>query len=103
MIDIVSANELGMGVFDSQVGKAGNILAVQLGALEYLQDFGIDLEYFLSEDFRFQNDSFKAYLIERLSAQGISLSSVLEVVEIFSSNLTFNIQPDERNSSLMAR
>jgi len=103
MIDIVSANELGMGVFDSQVGKAGNILAVQLGALEYLQDFGIDLEYFLSEDFRFQNDSFKAYLIERLSAQGINLSSVLEVVETFSSNLTFNIQPDETNSSLMAR
>lgn len=103
MIDIVSANENGLGVFDTQVGKAGNLLAVQLGYLEYLPDFGIDLEYFLSEDFRFQNESFKAYLVERLATNGINISQVLEILETFSAKYTFELAAEENDTALMAR
>ena len=42
MIDIVSVSD-DIGLFDSQISKAKNVLSTQLGSLEYEQDFGIDL------------------------------------------------------------
>lgn len=104
MIDIVSnIDGQDMGVYDSQVGKAANILAVQLRSLEYLQDFGIDLSYFLSEDFKFQNDSFKAYCVERLANSGVNVSDVFEQIEALATNYTFNISPEETSTGLVAR
>lgn len=104
MIDIVSA-ETGtdMGVLDTQTMKAANILSVQLGALEYAQDLGIDLKYFLSEDFKFQNESFKSYLIEVLANRGINVSSVVETVEALFSQYNFNLSPEETSTGLVAR
>ena len=101
MIDIVSIGN-DIGLFDSQVSKAGNILSVQLGALEYAPDLGIDLRYFLSEDFRFQNESFKAYLVERLSNSGINVVSVLEMIENLYADYTFNIGGEPTNDSLVS-
>jgi hypothetical protein len=104
VIDIVSA-ETGtdMGVLDTQTMKAANILSVQLGALEYAQDLGIDLKYFLSEDFKFQNESFKSYLIEVLANRGINVSSVVETVEALFSQYNFNLSPEETSTGLVAR
>jgi hypothetical protein len=104
MIDIVSA-ETGtdMGVLDTQTMKAANILSVQLGALEYAKDLGIDLKYFLSEDFKFQNESFKSYLIEVLANRGINVSSVVETVEALFSQYNFNLSPEETSTGLVAR
>lgn len=48
MIDIVGFTSKGMQLFDTQTEKAANILSVQLGALEYAKDLGIDLRYFLT-------------------------------------------------------
>ncbi len=59
MTDIVSIGA-DIGLYDSQSPRAANILSVQLGALEYAPTLGIDLAYFLQEDFRFQNESFKS-------------------------------------------
>jgi hypothetical protein len=104
MIDIVSAHdELDIGLFDTQTTRAGNILAVQVGSLEYAKDLGIDLKYFLSEDFRFQNSSFKAYLIETLANKSINVASVVELVENLSRKYTFNIQAEQISTGLIAR
>lgn len=103
MIDISSATSTGLGTFDTQTTKAANILSVQLGALEYAQDLGIDLEYFLSEEFRFQNASFQAYLIEVLANNGINVASLLDSEEDLFTNYIFNLQPAESGGGLIAR
>ncbi len=103
MIDIVSAKEgLDLGVFDTQTCKAANVLSVQIGALEYAPKLGIDLKYFLSEDFRFQNASFKAYLVEILANNNINVSSVIDQMESLFAVYTFNLSADEK-SGLIAR
>lgn len=106
MIDILSADEAAgqdLGMYDTQVTKAENILSTQLGALEYLQDFGIDLRYFLTEDFKFQNDSFKAYCVERLATNGINVADVITQIEALAEKYTFNISPEETSSGMIAR
>lgn len=104
MTDIVSLNTgEDMGLYDTQTPRAANILSVQLGALEYAQELGIDLKYFLSEDFRFQNESFKAYLIQILANNGINVATLTEQLENLFATYTFNITPEETNGSLIAR
>ena len=86
-----------MRIYKTDTGRAGNILSVQLGALEYAPDFGIDLRYFLDNEFRFQNESFKAYLVQVLTSYGINVSSVSETVsDLFN---TLQISVGESGSS----
>ena len=102
MIDIVSVGT-DIGLFDTQTTRAANILSVQQGSLEYASDLGIDLKYFLSEEFRFQNDSFKAYLVQRLANYGINVASVTDTVENLFRQYTFNIPPAEVEGGMVAR
>ena len=102
MIDIVSLGD-DMGIYSTQNYKAKNILSVQLGDLEYAPLLGIDLRYFLSEDFKFQNDSFKAYLIEVLANSGINVASVEEQIETLFTRFNFNLTPEETSSGMVAR
>jgi hypothetical protein len=94
---------LDAGVADTQVFRAKNILNVQLGSLEYAPDLGIDLEYFLSEDFQFQNESFKAYLIQVLASYSINVASITDVVEALFREYTFNLSPSASEGGLIAR
>lgn len=92
MIDIVSIEDgEDLTVVDTAVSKAGNVLAVQLGSLEYAPTFGVDLRYFLQSGFKIQNESFKAYLVDRLVKHQINVSTVLETVETFSRKFTFKV------------
>ena len=102
MTDIVSITT-DIGVFDTQTCKAANILSVQLGNLEYAPLLGIDLVYFLNEDFRFQNESFKAYLVQVLANNGINVASVVDMIEDLLVRYSFNISAEETNSGLVAR
>jgi hypothetical protein len=104
MIDITSA-PVGedLRVFDTQTARAANLLSVQLGSLEYAQDLGIDLNFFLSDSFQFQNESFKAYLIENLANRGINVSSLLETVESLFNQYTINLKPPESSDGLVSR
>lgn len=82
MMDIVESNQgEDLKIFDSIVSKAGNVLSVQLGDLEYAPDFGVDLKFFLQSDFQFQNDSFKAYLVQRLVESQVNVAQVMETIE----------------------
>ncbi len=104
MIDIVSSETgLDLGVYDTQVQKGGNLLSIQLGDLEYLPEFGIDLRYFLSEDFQIQNESFKAYLIEVLANNGINVESFSELIGRLSSEYKINLSPEESSTAFVAR
>ncbi len=102
MIDIVSSIQgQDMGMFDTDTCRAANILSVQLGSLEYEPNLGIDLKYFLSEDFQFQNASFKAYLIEVLANNRINVASVLDQIEALFHVYTFNISAEDKTSGLV--
>lgn len=102
MKDILySAQGLDLGVFDTQTAKAGNILSVQLGSLEYLPNFGIDLAYFMQSDFKFQNASFKAYLIEVLANNAINVASIVQQIEDLFVDYSFNITDNPTTTSLV--
>ncbi len=104
MIDIVSATAgLDLGVFNTQAPRAANILSIQVGSLEYAEDLGIDLAFFLSEEFRFENDAFKAYLIDILAQRGINVAALTETIESLFSRYVFNLSPDETSTGLIAR
>ncbi len=101
MIDIVGIGTGAGGdirTFNAQTSKAANVLSVQLGYLEYAQDFGIDLRYFIQEGFSFQNESFKSYLIQRLSESYVNVNEVLEAVEDLYRDLTFYVGDAENNT-----
>lgn len=105
MIDIFAPASAGLdaGVIDTNVARSGNILSIQLGALEYAPDLGIDLEYFLSPDFSFQNESFKAYLIQVLASYSINVATITDTVENLYRQYTFNISPSDTDGGLIAR
>ena len=104
MKDIVSLNQgEDMGLFDTQTSKAANILSVQFGGLEYAPDLGIDLRFFLSDSFQFQNESFRSYLIQVLANRGINVASVTETIENLFTRLNFNLSQDQAGSGLIAR
>lgn len=102
MKDIISANNgEDLGVQDSIVPKAGNILSVQQASLKYAQDLGVDLAYFLSPEFQFQNDSFKSYLVQRLTEQQVNVSKVIETLEAFIQRLTFVVAETKNTGGLI--
>lgn len=90
MIDIIDISD-DLQMYDSQVGKGTNVLSVQLGSLEYSPNFGIDFEYFLSEEFEFQNEAFKAYMLQRLAESSVNVSDVTEQVETLFSTYAINL------------
>ena len=102
MIDIVSVGN-DLGFFNTDTTRAANILSVQFGALEYAPELGIDLVFFLSDQFSFQNDSFKSYLIQVLANNGVNVASLDELVESLVSQYTFNITPTQDSTGLIAR
>jgi len=104
MIDIVSANDgQDFGILDTQAPRAANILSVQFGSLEYALDLGVDLNFFLSSDFNFENESFEAYLITLLANRGINVTEVLKQGESLTQNYVFRIRPEQNDTALIAR
>ena len=83
-------------VMDAQTPKAANVLSVQLGALEYAKDFGVDINFFIDENFTFQNESFKSYLIQRLAEHHVNVTQVIDTLENFFLKFGFTVgQPEE--------
>lgn len=104
MIDIVSADDgQDFGILDTQAPRAANILSVQFGALEYEPELGVDLKFFLSKEYNFENEAFKAYLITTLANRGINVIEVIDQLDTFTQNYTFKIRPEQNDTSLIAR
>lgn len=104
MIDIMYLEDgKDLGTADTQTSRAANILSIQLGSLEYWPQGGIDLDYFLSESFQFQVESFKAYLIETLANNGINVASVVQADQALLTQFIFDLAPEENSTGLIAR
>jgi len=88
-------------VRDSIAPKAANVLNIQLGTLEYIPDFGVDLKYFLDNIIEFQNDSFKAYLIQRLIESRVNVVAVEEVIEALFSKYQFEVGEQQSSEGLI--
>lgn len=102
MMDIVKIEDgKDLRVADSIVPKAANVLSVQLGDLEYSPNFGVDLKYFLQEGLQFENDSFKTYLVQRLTEQRVNVSDVLEQLTTFVNKYTFKVNETETSGGLI--
>ncbi len=88
-------------VIDALTPKAANCLQVQLGELEYAPTFGVDLEFFLDPDLKFQNESFKAYLVQRLAEMNVNVNQVLEALERFVLSYTFEVGEPESSGGMI--
>jgi len=75
--------------------KAGNVISVQLGSLDFKPDFGSDLKYFLQEDLKFQTESFKSYLVGRLSEYRIQVNATVSIVENFTNKFVMDVGQTE--------
>jgi hypothetical protein len=103
MIDIYSTGSGELETYDTQTHRAANILNTQLGALEYAPDLGIDLRYFLSPDYKFQDASFRSYLVQVLAASGINVATITDTVQNLYQSLDINLAPEDQSSGLIAR
>lgn len=98
MIDITSITGGDLRIMEAQTPKAANVLSVQIGDLEYAPEFGIDIDFFIDENFQFQNESFKSYLIQRLSESQVNVNEVLETLTQFFLKFTFVVGNAESQS-----
>jgi len=103
MLDISKAQDgQDLTIANTITPKAANILAVQLGALEYAQSFGVDLKFFLQSDFQFQNESFKAYLVQKLTENQVNVNEVTEIISSLYETFVFKVAANENDTSLIA-
>lgn len=104
MIDIIDLPEgKDMVLMNTDVARAGNVLGVQIGDLEFAQGFGVDLKFFFDPTYQFQNESFKAYLVQRLLQHQINVAQVLDTIETFFTKYTFLIGNAEDNATGLIR
>ena len=69
-VDLVD-NEL--TITDTVVHKAVNLVNTQIEYLVYEPNFGVDLDQFFQPGVEIQTATFKAYLIDRLTANNINV------------------------------
>lgn len=90
MLDIVEIKDgHDLVIADSVTPKAGNVLSIQIGDLAYAPAFGLDFKFFLDSDLQFQNESFKAYIVQRLIESQVNVSQVISIVNTLSQTFTF--------------
>lgn len=78
-------------VLKSDIYRAANIMRTQLGSLEYAPTMGIDMKYFLESDFAIQNESFKAYTVQRLMESQVNVLNAMTVVDNLFENIDYLI------------
>lgn len=95
MKDVIYAESgADLGVANSVIPKAANILSVQIGSLDYAPEFGVDKRYFLETPVLFQNESLKAHFVERLSFYQINVGQVVETFREFLLKYTFKVNQE---------
>lgn len=90
MIDI-NLNQNNLVIVNTSIYKAKNLLETQIGSLIYAPNFGIEYDLFFGEDLRIQKETFVAYAISQLSANGINPIETLTSDGKFDTRLNINI------------
>ena len=101
IVQIQNGKDLGLSISD--IPKAANLYSVQLGELEYAENFGLDKKYFLTESIEFQLDNFKSYVVQRFAENLISVFEVIDLLEALFGRLTFKIESETRNAKGLIR
>lgn len=101
-LDIVSTDGADLSLARTDVSRAANVLSIQVGSLEYAPEFGIDLKFFLGSDYQLQNESFKAYCVERLLAHRVNVVNAIEVLNRLYSSITFLVGDNDTGTELIA-
>ena len=91
MIDIFLSDAGELKTAEAVVFKAKNILSIQENSLEYEPDLGIDIKRFLDPDIKIQNETFEAYSVQRLAAQGVNVVSLLTDKEAFQEVFNYTV------------
>lgn len=89
IIEAVDGNDL--LIMDSEVAKAGNVASVQIAELEYSPDFGVDKKLFLDSEFQFQNESFKAHIVQRLIEHQVNVSKVIDSIDTLLTTYSYSV------------
>lgn len=87
---------------NADVTRAGNILSIQLGDLEYAQTTGIDMRYFLESEFAIQNESFKAYCVQRLMESQVNIVNAYSEIDTLFEKMTFVIGENNLGAELIS-
>ncbi len=92
MMDIILVEQgRDLGIQDTIVAKAGNLLGTQLGGLSYAESFGVDLSYFLTSGFQFQNETFRSYCIQKMIENQINVNNIEDTVETLFETLGWDV------------
>lgn len=102
MRDIYDVLNGDLNIGENEASKSANILQTQIGTLEYAPDFGIDLEFFLDPNFTYQNESFKSYLVQRLSEHHVNVNRVIEQIESLFEKYTFEVGQSDSGDGLIS-
>lgn len=85
----------------SEVPRAANLIDVQLGALTYAPDWGVDKDFFLNPDFEIQSASFEAYLLQRMGFWGMNVANFAAKQGKFVREMIFNFAEPENGTAMM--
>jgi len=91
MIDLFFKDNI-LRTVDTSVYKGRNILKTQIGYLKYAPEFGIDYALFFDQNFRIQNETFRAYAISKLSENGVNPIEAISIAGQLESLLNIQIE-----------
>lgn len=95
IVEIADGKDLGLA--SSDIPRAANVISVQLGDLEYASSFGLDKEYFLTQQIQFQKANFRAYVVQRLAEHQIGVGQVIEFLEALGMKFTYQVVSPNKN------
>ncbi|MDR0676045.1 MAG: hypothetical protein LBF97_03275 [Elusimicrobiota bacterium] len=76
---------------NATVYRVKNLFDIQQGDLIYLQDWGVDLNYWILDDLKFQDMTFIAYLQSRCIDYAIQIENIETVIQEFISRIKMSI------------
>jgi len=83
-------------VIKSDIYRAANILRTQLRSLEYAPTIGIDMKYFLESEFAIQNESFRAYTVQRLMECQVNVMNAVSTINNLFQNIDYLIDDNNK-------
>lgn len=79
-------------VQDTNLFKAKNVADVQLGSLNYAQEFGVDKKFFMDSEFNISSATYGAHVMERLAQAGIPASIAIGVASSFADKVSVSVE-----------
>lgn len=92
--DIYLDNEGVLKTAKTDIYKGENILKIQVGNLYYAQQLGIDLARFIDPSVKIQPETFRAYTLQELVTQGVSIDTALKVEKQLDLDINYKVSTE---------